>query len=215
MDIVLDNRESCIVDLLLEYDPEMAQLSVGDILVLKGNKGVLIERKSPSDFVSSIRSNRLWEQLLKMIKNDTVGLYKITRRMLVIHGEFDPFIERAQIFGAFMEILFVYEIPIVTVKNDSEFKEFFRVLVQRERKESNEKIPQERWYRKRLRGDLPEKDKKIYILASLPYIGNTLAKNLFAHFESIASIATASKKELQEVEGIGEKRAKMIYRMLH
>ena len=147
-----------------------------------------------------------------MIKYDRIGLYMVKRRMLLIHG---PLELNAQIFGALMEILFVYEIPIIFLNNDFEFKEFFRILLQREERGLNDKVPQERWYRKRFREDLPEKDKKIYILASLPYIGNVLAKNLFAEFGSIASIATAPEKDLMNVKGIGEKRAKLIYRMFH
>jgi len=213
MEILIDNRETYILDLLKEYNPKVIRLPIGDIFILKENEGVLLERKTPSDFISSLRSNRLWEQLLKMIKNDKIGLYKIKRRILIIHGQFD--IEDAQIFGALLEILFVYEIPIVFVNDDLEFKEFFRILVQREDKGLNDKIPQERWYRKRFREELPEKDKKIYILASLPYIGNVLAKNLFDYFGSIASVANASKKNLTNVKGIGEKRAKLIYKMFH
>ncbi len=212
MELLVDIRERHIMDLLREYNPEVIRLSAGDILIVKENTGILIERKTPSDFIFSIRSNRLWEQLLKMIKYDRIGLYMVKRRMLLIHG---PLELNAQIFGALMEILFVYEIPIIFLNNDFEFKEFFRILLQREEKGLNDKIPQERWYRKRFREDLPEKDKKIYILASLPYIGNVLAKNLFAEFGSIASIATAPEKDLMNVKGIGEKRAKLIYRMFH
>ncbi|HDM23028.1 MAG: ERCC4-type nuclease [Methanomicrobia archaeon] len=212
MELLVDIRERHIMDLLREYNPEVIRLSAGDILIVKENTGILIERKTPSDFIFSIRSNRLWEQLLKMIKYDRIGLYMVKRRMLLIHG---PLELNAQIFGALMEILFVYEIPIIFLNNDFEFKEFFRILLQREERGLNDKVPQERWYRKRFREDLPEKDKKIYILASLPYIGNVLAKNLFAEFGSIASIATAPEKDLMNVKGIGEKRAKLIYRMFH
>lgn len=213
MELLIDTREPYMVDLLEEYNPQVIPLPIGDIFILKENEGVLLERKTPSDFISSLRNNRLWEQLLKMIKNDTIGLYKIKRRILVIHGQFD--LGDAQIFGAFLEILFVYEIPIVFVNDDRELQEFIRILIQREDKGLNDKIPQERWYRKRFREELPEKDKKIYILASLPYIGNVLAKNLFEHFGSIASVADASKKDLINVKGIGEKRAKLIHTMFH
>ncbi len=213
MELLIDTRESHMADLLNEYSPQVIPLPIGDIFILKENEGVLLERKTPSDFISSLRSNRLWEQLLKMIKNDTIGPYKIKRRILVIHGQFDP--GDAQIFGAFLEILFVYEIPIVFVNDDRELQEFIRILIQREDKGLNDKIPQDRGYRKRFREELPEKDKKIYILASLPYIGNVLAKNLFEHFGSIVSVADASKKDLLQVKGIGEKRANLIYTMFH
>jgi ERCC4-type nuclease len=185
MEILIDTRESRIQNLLSAYDPRIVHLAMGDILVLTENGGILLERKTPSDFIASVRSNRLWEQLLRMIKHDNLGLYAIKRRMVLIHGEFDPETEWPQIFGALLEILFVYETPIIFLNDDDAFQEFFRILVQREERGLNDKVPQERWYRKRLREDLPEKDKKIYILASLPYIGPVLAKTLFTHLGAL------------------------------
>ena len=61
MEILIDNRETHILDLLKEYNPKVIRLPIGDIFILKEDEGVLLERKTPSDFISSLRSNRLWE----------------------------------------------------------------------------------------------------------------------------------------------------------
>ena len=58
MELLVDIRERHIMDLLREYNPEVIRLSAGDILILKENTGILIERKTPSDFIFSIRSSK-------------------------------------------------------------------------------------------------------------------------------------------------------------
>ncbi len=62
---------------------------------------------------------------------------------------------------------------------------------------------------------LPIKDRKKYIVTSLPYIGERLAENLLAQFTTIANIASASIEELEKVPQIGKKKAKLIYQLFH
>jgi len=69
----------------------------------------------------------------------------------------------------------------------------------------------------RVRGEkrilsLPEMQR--YIVESLPYVGPSLAVKLLRHFKTVEKIFTASEKELARVEGIGEKRAREIRRVL-
>ncbi|KAA0009194.1 MAG: ERCC4-type nuclease [Thermoplasmata archaeon] len=221
--IILDHRERNIKESLEEIfkDVEMALLPVGDIVLLFSNYAVLIERKSISDFISSIRSNRLWEQLLKIMRTKKIYGYKIKRKILLIHGSiFDEFLINnnsrfwASISGAFMEITYVYDIPIFFLEDNAAVPTFLRILSKRELNGSNDSIPKPRWFRKRAK-NLPEKEQRIYFLSSLPSIGEVLARNLLDHFGSIAAVANATIEELQEVEGIGEKKATQIYEALH
>ena len=55
---------------------------------------------------------------------------------------------------------------------------------------------------------------KQFIVESLPGIGPTTAKALLNYFGSVENVFMASKQELREVEGIGDKRAKEIREML-
>ena len=52
---------------------------------------------------------------------------------------------------------------------------------------------------------LPEQ--QLFITESLPGIGPVSAKNLLRHFKNVKNIVNASKNELKDVEGIGEKTA--------
>jgi ERCC4-type nuclease len=223
MKLFIDHRESSVLDKLcnicdqytIEY--EITQLPLGDFLLLKNGTSILIERKSTPDFVSSIRSNRLWDQLLRFMKVSTLFDHTITRKLLIVHGSFDgePAPVWPQIMGAFMEILFVYDIPLIVAEDDDSFYHCMRILIQRETKGQNDLLPQSRWFRKHLSPDLPEMDVKRYVLASLPSVGEALAKKLLDHFGSIKAVASATENQLQTVEGIGTKKAKKIYRIFH
>ena len=202
-----------------------AQLPVGDYLIVSDNGAVCVERKTVPDFLSSVRSNRLWEQLLRMIKTEMVLGHEVKRRILLIHGNFENYLELgfhedwlrfwSQQMGAFMQIVYVYNTPIIHAEDDTAFKAFIRILIKREAAGKNDRLPEAKWYRKPAKADLPEKDRKRYILSALPFIGEQLAANLLMHFGTIAEVASASVKDLQKVPKIGKKKAVLIYNMFH
>jgi ERCC4-type nuclease len=223
MRVLLDYREAACYDTLrelseeLDFPLEVTNLRAGDIAIV-GERILLIERKSPNDFLSSIRNGRLFEQLVKLLSAEGIGGRGVSRIALLIHGEIFGYLalERdyyAQIYGALMEISFVYGVPSFFATNDSELKSFLRTAIKREAEGKNDSEIKGRWYRERK--DLPHKDQRIYLLSSIPYIGDKLAKNLLDHFGSIAGIANASVSELKEVELIGDKKAKLIYEIFH
>ncbi len=228
--LLIDNREKSIAGSLSDVCAEISfiQLPIGDYLLVSGSDAVMVERKSVKDFLVSVRSNRLWDQLLRMMKTETVLGFDVKRRILLIHGNFDDCLRAvyyrdpedqhkhwSQLMGAFMEIVYVYNTPIIHAESDHAFRSFMRILVKREQAGKNDKLPEARWYRKPARADLPVKDRKRYILSALPYIGDQLAKNLLSHFDTISHVACASVKELQQVPKIGKKKAELIYSMFH
>ena len=230
MKLLVDHSERHLTELLEDVCEEVAfaQLPIGDYLLILDTEAVVVERKTVNDLFSSIRSNRLWDQLLRTMKTETVLGYRVKRRILVIHGNFEGYFDAidhgserdllvrwSQLMGAYLEIIYVYDTPIVHAESDEAFSAFMRILVKRESSGANDKSPDARWYRKPVRADLPVKDRKKYILSSLPYVGDRLAENLLAHFNTIADVACSSVEELQKVPKIGKKKAEMIYRMFH
>lgn len=228
--LLVDYRERKMKELLEDVCEEIAfvQLSIGDYLLVSDSTAVIIERKTVKDFLSSVRSNRLWDQLLRMMKTEKLLGYEIKRRILLIHGNFKDYLKVvdyghqddllkhwSQLMGAYSEVVYVYNTPIIHAESDTAFKAFMRILVKRESAGKNDKLPDARWYRKPARADLPVRDRKKYILSALPHIGDRLAENLLVHFETISEVACASIEELQKVPKIGKKKAELIHSMFH
>ena len=228
--LLVDYRERAIARLLRDVCEEIffTQLPLGDYLIAMDSGAVVVERKSVTDFLVSVRTNRLWDQLLRMMKAESILGYEVKRKILLVHGNFEEYLFEAdsgdhedmlkhwsQLMGAYLHIIYVYNIPVIHAESDVAFKAFMRILIQRERNGKNDKLPDARWYRKPAKADLPVKDRKKYILCALPYIGNQLAEYLLAYFETISEVACASVEELQKVQKIGKKKAELIYALFH
>jgi len=84
--LLVDYRERHLSGLLEDVCEEVSfvQLPVGDYLLVSDSKALVIERKTVNDFLSSVRSNRLWDQLLRMMKTEKVLGYEIRRRILLL-----------------------------------------------------------------------------------------------------------------------------------
>ena len=52
------------------------------------------------------------------------------------------------------------------------------------------------------------------IVGNIPGVGMETAKKLLEHFGSVQAIASASEKELMEVENVGKKRAKAVFELM-
>jgi len=65
-----------------------------------------------------------------------------------------------------------------------------------------ERKPQLLWERQR------------FVVESLPSVSAVLARRLLDRFGSVEAVAAACQKELQEIEGIGEKKAQEIRKVL-
>ena len=231
MRVYLDLRERAISPLVHEIFEEVEEvtLGIGDILLIieSEGRGVIIERKTVPDLVSSIRSNRLWEQLLKMAMVNQVLGFRVDSRILLIEGDFHEYLESPDfpvlnkkwflnsMMGAMMETIFVYGIPVIQVRNSDELRAFLTVLKKREIDGVNRKEPEVQWFRKTLKGDMPVKDFRLYLLASIPTIGDSLASSLLDHFDTVEQAAKADVTELQKVPGIGIVKAEKIYDIFH
>jgi len=224
MKVFVDNRELGMVRLIKKVaEPEVIQLSIGDLVIAHDSGALIVERKTVSDFVNSIRSNRLWDQLLRLMKTEEILGYVVKRKLLVIHGSFweytnvTPINQQlfwSSIFGALLEIVFVYDTPFVVCENNYAFEVFLRILLEREKKGKHDGLPKARWFRKSI-SKLPTKDMRCYLLDAIPMIGEVQAKNLLEHYGSVSNIAKSTKDELMRVQGIGKKRAQKIYEIFH
>ena len=224
MKVLVDSFEAYLAKSLKKLcKPELVKLPVGDLLIVGDDGALVVERKTVADLISSIRSNRLWSQLLRMMKTEVILGYEVKRRLLLVQGSFWEYTNVSRlnesnfwssVFGALMSINFAYDTPCIVCENNTAFQTFLRVLLQREEKGKNYSTPKGRWYRKSVT-HLPFKNAKEYVLDSIPLIGEARAKALLAHYGSISDIAQSSKENLAQVPGIGKVRAQKIYEIFH
>lgn len=224
MKVLIDNRETAVIRLLKKIcEPEVVKLPLGDLMIVGKKGGIVVERKTVPDFIGSIRSNRLWTQLLGLMKVETILGFEVKRRMLVIHGGFWEYTNISSVnerrfwsatFGALLATNFVYDTPCVVCENNYAFEVFLRILLQRENRGKNDRLPGPRWFKKPV-SRLPTRDVKQYVLDAIPTIGEARARRLLEFYGTISNMAKSTKSELMKVPSIGEKRAEKIYEVFH
>lgn len=195
--IIADHREknSLVISELtsLGAHVSMEHLEVADFLV----KGTAIERKTVSDFLTSMVSKRLSEQL--------VNMQQYQERLLIIEGienqdlyddksyEKGEGINPNAIRGFLLNILLKYQVPIIYSKNYKDTARFLLVLAKKPQ-EQNENLRA-----KRKASSIDEQ--KQFILEGFPGIGEKTAKKLLKEYGSIQSIINASQDELSHSLG--------------
>ncbi|MEK6906738.1 MAG: ERCC4 domain-containing protein [Nanoarchaeota archaeon] len=196
--IIIDYREknSLVPSELvnLGFNIEFTELKVADYLI----KDVAIERKTVSDFISSMLNKRLIKQL------EEIQQYKT--RFLIIEG-----IEEQELYsdegingvnpnsirGFIISIIMKYNTPIIYTKNSSDTAKFISVITKRLNKADEEislNISKK---------SLSKSEKMQYILEGFPGIGPKNAKKLLKKFKTIKEIINAPQEEL--IKSIGKK----------
>ncbi len=196
--ILADHREkdNRIVKELMELNVSVktAQLESADY-ILSGN--LAVELKKVPDFVDSLIDGRLLEQM-KGLKQH------FAKSILVIEGEEDIYAQRKvhphSIRGMIACIVLDFGIPILYTKNPKETASLFAIMARREQEKGADVSLHER--KPHTVEELQE-----YFISSLPNVGYKTAKVLLLKFGSITKLVNASKEELMQVEGIGEKMA--------
>lgn len=201
--IIVDNREknSLVISELIQLNihPEFKQLPVADYLV----KNIAIERKTLSDFKSSIKNKRIISQLLE--------LKQYPNPLLILEGleSEDPYNSSSGLHenafrGFILSILTDYKIPIIFTLNEKDTARYLSVLAKKQPKKDfairASKI---------LRTD---REKLRFILEGFPSIGPTTAKKLLEHFKNLKNLANATEEELKQLIG---KRSEIIYGLLN
>ncbi|MBI4450745.1 DEAD/DEAH box helicase [Candidatus Woesearchaeota archaeon] len=163
---------------------------------------VAVEFKVQDDFVGSILDGRLLEQLKALRK-------AYERPVIIVEGDKDIYglrnVHPNAIRGMLATIAASYGIPILQTKNSEETAAILVAIAKREQEETKSAFTP---HAEKPAASLPEQ--QFYIVSSFPNIGGSAAKALLKKFRTIKNIVNASKEELQQVEGIGEKLSKGI-----
>ena len=203
--MVIDERErkSGIPDLLKQIGVkvEMMNLPVGDYIVASET---VVERKSVSDFISSVFDGRLFDQCNRIKEH-------FEYPTIIIEGnvdEIDKIIENPLVFyGAMSSVVLDIKIPVIPTPNASHTA---KLLISMCARQGTIKGP----FLKKIRksGDLQQQ--QLSILCSLPGVGEKLASRMLEKFGSPSSSMNASSIELSKINGMGEARAQKIRKIL-
>jgi len=203
--MIVDERErkSGIPDLLKQIGVkiEMMNLPVGDYIVAPET---VVERKSVSDFISSVFDGRLFDQCNRLKEH-------FEHPTIILEGnvdEIDKITENPLVFyGAMSSVVLDFKIPVIPTPNASHTA---KLLISMCARQGTVKGP----FLKKIRksGDL--KQQQLSILTSLPGVGEKLASRMLEKFGSPSSSLNATSVELSKINGMGEARALKIRKIL-
>ena len=194
--IIIDIREknslmaSEIASLNMEI--EFTTLKVGDYIV----NDVVIERKTISDFIGSMLSKRLSNQLEE--------LQQYEKRLLIIEGFGEKFLYSDEEHGEFggvhpnairgflLSILLKYKVPIVYTKNENDTARFILTLSKKKEKEASLNVNKK---------SLSKKERMQFILEGFPGIGPKTAKKLLENFKTLKEVFNAPQEEIEKLIG--------------
>jgi Fanconi anemia group M protein len=183
----------------LGLETEFQTLKVGDYLVGE----VAIERKTVSDFISSLINKRLANQLeeLQQYPNKLLVIEGIEDQELYTDSEDRIGMHPNAIRGFLLSILLKYKVPIIFTKDYRDTAKFISVLAKKTEKEPSLNV---------MKKSLNRKERMQFILESFPGIGPKNAKKLLEKFKTLKEIFNTPMEELKKEIG---KKAE-IFRML-
>ena len=203
--VYVDARERCIDVLKIlreKAQVEVRTLEVGDYIL---SDRVGVERKTVEDFLVSLLDKRLFTQA-----GDLSRTFKVP--ILIIEGQGDLYSLRGinpnAVRGAIASLAIDYGICVIHSRNEEDTAGFLYLMAKREQEEGREAS---------VRGErkpLLLGEQQRFIVESLPNVSAVLAKRLLERFGSVDAVMNASKKQLMDVEGIGEGKAEEIVKVV-
>ena len=182
---------------------EVGRLEVGDFVL---SERVAVERKSVRDFVRSVMDGRLEDQARRLREG-------YERPLLILEGREDPEelgkLHPHAVQGALLHLVMDLGIPVLRTRDGSQTATLLWLLARRERKEGRGPP------RLRIkRGGLPLPLQQRFVVEGLPGVSSVLAERLLERFGTVEGVMRASERELREVRGIGEVKARRIRELL-
>lgn len=191
--IFVDYREksSMVAPELIQlgFEVEFLELKVGDYLV----NNIVIERKTVSDFISSMINKRLSRQI------DELQQYE--NKLLLIEGieEHELYSDNSErgvssnaVRGFLLSILLKHKIPIIFTKNAEDTAKFIDVLARKKEIESSLNATKK---------SFNKQEQMQFILEGFPGIGPKTARKLLEKFKTMKNIFSASPEDLEKEIG--------------
>ncbi len=199
--IIIDYREknSLVASYLIKegLEIEFKELKIGDYVV----KDVIIERKTVSDFISSMINQRLLKQIeeIKQYENKLIIIEGISEKELYKDENYS--INPNAIRGFLLSIALKHKIPLIFSKNSEDTAKFIAILSKKKDKEMNLNAKKK---------TLNKKEQLQFIIEGFPGVGPKKAKALLEKFGSIQNIILAPTEELEKILGIKSEQIREI-----
>jgi len=199
--VISDYREKEVIDYLKKLDVTINErnLEVGDFVL---SDDVAIERKTHSDFISSIIDGRVFEQV-KLLKEN------FNKPIIIVEGYSDRQINENALKAAIASLLIDFNVSLLNTKNPPDTAKTIYWIAKKEQEENRHMISFKVGKKPKGMKELQEE-----IISSLPNISTIMSKRLLEHFGTIEKIFTASEADLEKVKGIGKKLSNKIRKIL-
>ncbi|MEM2100251.1 MAG: ERCC4 domain-containing protein, partial [Thermoproteota archaeon] len=205
--IIVDNRESAcpVVNELAQLGAKItfSQLDVGDYVL---SERVCVERKTVNDFTSSIIDSRLFQQAKLLADSYEIPVFLIEGKDVYAPSSS---IRPSAVRGAIAALITGYKTVLLWSRDARESAELIYAIALREQKELKKHL--------QVRGEKkPETiaDQQVFLLSGLPLVERTTAIKLLKYFKTPLRVFNASEQDLQQVEGIGDVKARRIREVL-
>ena len=207
--IAVDDRERHSgVPKALKQHPDVEitirRLSLGDYQV---DDTLIIERKTLADFAISVVDGRLFMQVGRLIRQQTM------RACLILEGTSDRYpklaIPMPAFRGALVTVTLVFGLPVLRSTTPEETADL--ILYAAKQLQQRNVRPPRRWGYNI--GGLARQQR--LLLQAIPGIGPVKAGWLLNEFGSPTGIAAATEEALEAVRGIGPTAASKIRRVFH
>ena len=201
--IVVDHREPPGIPARiaeLGVPVEVRQIYPGDYVVGE----VAVERKTVSDFFSSLIRKRLFEQVGRLREAYPVPMVLVEGDLAEISEYKNP---RA-FWGAFLAFTLLEHVPLIFTPDMEQTCQALVTL----HKRAGAKVAEYGLRHKPKALDLEARQR--FLVQGLPNVGETLSRNLLEHFGSARAVFTADDRELVKVAKIGEVKAAEIVKVL-
>ncbi|MEM4348543.1 MAG: ERCC4 domain-containing protein [Candidatus Anstonellaceae archaeon] len=198
--IMVDVREPEYICDSLEAagaDIQIVSLPLGDYQL---SERLVVERKTRQDFEASIVDGRLFSQIASLCS-------LIPRVVVIVEGlsSDQQRLSKNALLGAYASLISDFGCSLFFTSSPASTSELLFALA-----------CHEQFARKELPPVTAKKkaptiaQKQLAVIESLPGIGPKLARELLNYFDTIENIATAPESELQQVDKLGPKKAKLL-----